>query len=334
MSTVVADPLLSTLRISALTIIMAIAARSDLDTLSVRNSHWVRWSVPVVLILLVEIVSENMGIANLCMVFSLVTVFSFCFSDPPDPRDFRDWNQNQALLSVVYALGLVGFVYGANVYSDTNFVDLVLGDESKETTLWWSMNGAFLTSAIFYGSWRIGLIQGGADVKALILVTLVFPSWAFVPDQMYPLVEAPLFRMPPSMVLFIWAAAAFLVAPPIIFIQNASRGNISSLSDLKMAWHATKRRISDLKEAPDSESYQSWILTEAIEKNGEMSPVDRILPSRRLSNSHDKDKQFELLEELGLDSVWITTKHPFLVYLFLAILPMLLLGDPLSYLIR
>lgn len=334
MSTVVADPLLSTLRISILTIFMAIAARSDFETLSVRNRHWVRWSVPVILILLVEIVSENMGIANLCMVFSLVAVFSFCFYDPLNPRDFTDWNQNQALLSVVYALGLVGFVYGANVYSDTNFVDLVLGDESDETTLWWSMNGAFLTSVIFYGSWRIGLIQGGADVKALILVTMVFPSWAFVPDQMYPLVEDPLFRMPPSMVLFIWAAAAFLVAPPIIFIQNIARGNISSLSDLKMAWHATKRRISNLKEAPDSESYQSWILTEAIEKNGEMSAVDRILPSRRLSDVQDQDKQFELLEELGLDSVWITTKHPFLVYLFLAILPMLLLGDPLSYLIR
>ena len=121
--------------------------------------------------------SENMGLANLCMVFSLVAAFSFCFSDPPDLRDFRGWNQNQALLSVVYALGLVGFLYGANAYSDTNFVDLVLGDESKETTLWWSMNGAFLTSAIFYGSWRIGLIQGGADVKALILVTLVSVSY-------------------------------------------------------------------------------------------------------------------------------------------------------------
>ena len=89
-----------------------------------------------------------------------------------------------------------------------------------------------------------------------------------------------------------------------------------------------------LKEAPDSVSYQSWILTEAIEKNGEMTVVDRILPSRRLSNAQEEDMQFELLEELGLDSVWITTKHPFLVYLFLAILPMLLLGDPLSYLIR
>ncbi len=328
------DPLLSTLRISILTIFMASAARSDFETLSVRDRHWTRWSVPVVLILLVEMTSENMGIANFCMVFSLLAVFSFCFSKPPNPRDFRDWNQNQALLFVVYALGLVGFVYGAIVYSDTNFIDLVLGDESKKTTLWWSMNTAFLTSAIFYGSWRIGLIQGGADVKALILVTLVFPSWSFVPDQMYPLVEDPLFRMPPSMVLFIWAAAAFLVAPPIIFIQNAARGNITSISDLKMAWHATKRRISDVKEAPDSESYQSWILTEAIEKNGQMTVVDRILPSRRLSNTQDEETQFELLESLGLDSVWITTKHPFLVYLFLAILPMLLLGDPLSYLIR
>ena len=65
-----------------------------------------------------------------------------------------------------------------------------------------------------------------------------------------------------------------------------------------------------------------------------MSAVDRILPSRRLSNAQDEDKQLELLEDLGLDSVWITTKHPFLVYLFVAILPMLLFGDPLSYLIR
>ena len=330
----VADPLLSTLRISILAIFMAAAARSDFETLSVRDRHWIRWAVPVALILLVEIASENMGLANFCMVFSLVAIFSFCFSDPPDPRDFRDWNQNQLLLALTYSLGLVGFVYGANVYSDTNFVDLVLGDESKETTLWWSMNGAFLTSAIFYGSWRIGLIQGGADVKALILVTLLFPSWSFVPDQMYPLVEDPIFRMPPSMVLFIWAAAAFLVAPPIIFVQNVARGNISTPSDLKMAWHATKRRISELKEILDSESYQSWILTEAIEKNGEMTAVDRILPSRRLSNAQDEHKQFELLEELGIDSVWITSKHPFLVYLFLAIPPMLLLGDPLSYLIR
>lgn len=329
-----ADPLLSTLRISILVLCMASAARSDFETLSVRDGHWVKWSVPVVLILIMEMTSQDLGLANVCMVFSVVAVFSFCFSYPPDPRNYREWNANEGLLSVVYALGLVGFAYGANTYSDTNFVDLVLGDESMETTLWWSMNGAFLTSVIYYASWRLGLIQGGADVKALILVTLVFPSWAFVPDQMYPLVDDPIFRMPPSMVLFIWAAAAFLIAPPIIFIQNAVRGNISSTSDLKMAWHATKRAISDIEASSGFEDDQSWILTELIEKNGEKTAVNRILPSRRHLYSQGRAMEFEALQELGLESVWITRKHPFLVYLFLAILPMLLLGDPLAYLIR
>ena len=72
-----ADPLLSTLRISILVISMAVAARSDFETLSVRDRHWIRWAVPVVIILLVELASENMGIANFCMVFSLAAVFSF-----------------------------------------------------------------------------------------------------------------------------------------------------------------------------------------------------------------------------------------------------------------
>ena len=76
-----ADPLLSTLRISILTIFMSVAARSDFDTLSVRDRHWIRWAAPVVLILLVEMTFENMGLANLCMVFSLVAAFSFCFTD-------------------------------------------------------------------------------------------------------------------------------------------------------------------------------------------------------------------------------------------------------------
>ena len=77
-----ADPLLSTLRISILTIFMAVAARSDFDTLSVRDRHWIRWSAPVVLILLVEMTSENMGLANFCMVFSYGLVGSeMCIRD-------------------------------------------------------------------------------------------------------------------------------------------------------------------------------------------------------------------------------------------------------------
>ncbi len=134
--------------------------------------------------------------------------------------------------------------------------------------------------------------------------------------------------------MFVWAAAAFLIAPPVILAHNATRGNITSLSDLKMAWHATKQKISESNRLSGMDEATSWILTEVIDKNGEKTIVNRILPSSRSSIGTERGANLALLEEMGLDSVWMTRKHPFLVYLFLAILPTLLLGDPLAYLIR
>ena len=329
-----ADPLISTLRISLLVLCMFAAARSDFRTLSVRDDHWIRWAIPASIILVLEMASSDAGFENVCMTFALMAIFSFCFLVPPDPRKLGEWGGKEASISIVYLLGASGIIGGAIAYSETDFVDLVLGDESANTTLWWSMIGALLTALAFYFSWRFGLIPGGADVKALILVTLFFPSWAFVPDQIYPLAEDPLFRMPPSLVMFIWAAAAFLIAPPVIFAHNATRGNITSISDLKMAWHATKQKIPEIGLLSGMDEKPSWILTEVIEKNGEKTVVNRILPSSKSTTGTGRGADLELLEEMGLDSVWVTSKHPFLVYLFLAILPTLLLGDPLAYLIR
>ncbi|MBR79731.1 MAG: hypothetical protein CMA88_02980 [Euryarchaeota archaeon] len=321
-----ADPLLSTIRISTLVLCMAIAARSDFETLSVRDSHWIKWVIPAAILLLVEVNSNNSGIANICMAFALVAVFSICFVRPPDPRKLEGWGTMEVILSTIYVLGFSGLILGISDYSDTNFVDLVLGDESPEVTLWWSMIGALLTMAVFLSAWRFRIIQGGADVKALILVTLMFPSWSLLPDQMYHLGDEAIFRLPPSMALFMWAGAAFLLAPPVIFIQNATNGNIESTSDLKMAWHATRKRISDLDEEP------SWILTEVVEKEGKPIVVNRILPSGKTSS--DDAAELGKLEDIGLDSVWVARKHPFLVYLFLAIAPLVLLGDPIALLIR
>ena len=101
-----------------------------------------------------------------------------------------------------------------------------------------------------------------------------------------------------------------------------------------MAWHATKQKISEATQLSGMDETTSWILTEVIEKNGEKTIVNRILPSSKSAIGTERGADLELLEEMGLDSVWITRKHPFLVYLFLAILPTLLLGDPLAYLIR
>ena len=182
-----ADPLFSTLRISTLVLCMATAARSAYETLHVRDSHWVKWAAPASLLLASELVTNNSGLSNICMVAALISAFSICFVKPPDPRKAREWDSIEASVFAFFIIGSIGILGGALAYSDTNFVDLVLGDESTEVTLWWSLLGAILTIGFFLAAWSVGLIQGGADVKALALVALVFPSWAFMPDQMYPL---------------------------------------------------------------------------------------------------------------------------------------------------
>ena len=41
-----------------------------------------------------------------------------------------------------------------------------------------------------------------------------------------------------------------------------------------------------------------------------------------------RSTEMELLDEMGLETVWVARKHPFLVYLFLGIFP-LVFSDPI-----
>ena len=39
------------------------------------------------------------------------------------------------------------------------------------------------------------------------------------------------------------------------------------------------------------------------------------------------------LQEIGIESVWVSYKLPLLVFLFPAIIPLVLIGDPMSFLL-
>ena len=270
-----ADPLFTTIRISTLIVCIAAAARSDYRTLHVRDTHWLWWAIPGTLILLFEVLSNSDNIASICMVFALVATFSSCFVSPPDPRNFKEWTRKETFIFVLYILAISGITLGIKDNYDTNFIDLILGEESPDRILWWSLLGALFTMGVYLTAWRLGVIQGGADVKALILVTLYFPTWAYLPDQMFHIDEDLVFGIPPSMALFVWAGAAFILAPPLIFINNIVKGNVESMSDLKMAWHATRKRLSEV------ENDNSWVLTELVDHENGPRVVNRILPSKK-----------------------------------------------------
>ena len=317
------------IRVFLLVVCLFIAARSDYSILKVRDQHWINWLFPSSILLLIELAILRTHATNLYMIAALIALASVSFTKPPSILRAAKWKLPDFTLFLIYIIGLVGLFGGALQNADTNFVNLILGDESSETTLWWSMLGAFITILVFLSAWRYGIIQGGADAKALIIITIFAPSWQFLPDPITSSEES-LFLLPPSIVIFLWASIVFIFAPPILLFQNAINGNIEHWTDLKMAWHSTRKPISEI---PTSavDGKQVWILTEvANREDDQIRIVNRMLPRKNSLSQETILEKLSQLEEIGMEKVWIATKHPFVAYLFLAIFPLLLFGDPIG----
>ncbi len=315
------------LRVLTLVICLSLAAYSDFSSLTVKDRHWLIFSIPVVSLLYAELAIMGTSASNYWMIISLLAIASLSIFRVPDLRNTHSWGSREKMLVILLVIGLVGLLFGAFKNADVDFVSLVLGDEDKHKTLWWTLFSAIIIIITLLLSWKVGVIQGGADVKALVLLTLLMPSWRFLPEPL--IIEPASSSLPPTFVIFLWASAAFILAPPILIFQNALAGNIESISDLKMAWHATKRPLAEIAEKP------VWLLTEVSKSSEEEAPIisNRILPGRNAPSPEELSAKIIDLQEQGLQHAWVASKHPFIAYLFLAIFPLILFGDPIAFLL-
>ncbi len=66
-------------RVSALVLCMAIAAKSDYENLMVADSHWLKWSIIFVFLLFLEMILLETSISNYYMIAALLAIFSIAF---------------------------------------------------------------------------------------------------------------------------------------------------------------------------------------------------------------------------------------------------------------
>ena len=88
-----------------------------------------------------------------------------------------------------------------------------------------------------------------------------------------------------------------------------------------MAWHSVKVPIDEIGSKP------VWILTEILEEEDEIKEINRILPKTNYSMFDEIEEKKNILKSKGIESAWVASKHPFIVYLFLSLVPLLLIGD-------
>ena len=306
---------------------MGWAAWMDHNDRRVPNEHWIVWAKPAVFIWALDLMVQGADWTIYLTAAAVVAYASVSVVGRATVRDALDGSWMDRVFLVWYALGVTGVVAGALLYQTTTPMDVVLGEGDPLGILWWKTASVLMVIFFIDLAWRLRLLHGGADAKALMWVTLVFPSWWTVPLPFEGLGEPIVVALPVSVALLIWGGLAFLAIPFIMLFLNIKRGHLSSLGDLRLAWHASMLSLDEVQQR------HVWLLSDLMEMpDGEVKVVHHARAPRQTPSDQALAEHVERLRQAGVSNVWVSHKMPLLVFLLPAVLPLVLIGDPTTLL--
>ena len=302
---------------------LGLAAWMDHKERRVPNEHWVRWGKPAIFIWAFEILLNDGNIAILLTASAVVAYASGSVFGRPTIQDVKSGSKVDAFVFLWYIASFAGVVWGVILYQNTNIIDVLTGQAEELAAMWWQTLGLLFVMILIDFAWRFRLLHGGADAKALMWVSLMYPTWASI--ELFQIIDesSTSLTLPPSFSLLMWGAMVFLLIPVYMLIRNFSQKNIASFSDLRLAWHSTMIPIDEV------ENRHVWMLTKIIVGGDGEKKIHHASRAPKFTPSVDEVKsQVAELREMGVDSVWISFKIPLLVFLFPALIPLMLFGDP------
>jgi preflagellin peptidase FlaK len=171
-----------------------------------------------------------------------------------------------------------------------------------------------LLIVFFFVMYQLDVIKGGADAKALIALSLLFPAYPELAGL--PVLElndpASLNILPfPVLVLFNGAILTLLVPIGMLLVNLVRR-------DIRFPLMLFGTRMS----IEEAEKKHVWPMERAAD--GKVRTV--------LFPRSDDEADWDALRAAGVDRPWVTPKVPFLIPLTLAVPFSLLLGNLLLYL--
>ena len=98
----------------------------------------------------------------------------------PSFQDIMKKSYVDIVVTIWYIFALFGILVGFYYHGNVDFLDLVNGNADEMSSIWWSTILAAVPILIFDLAWRLRLIHGGADAKALMWIAILIPSWNVV----------------------------------------------------------------------------------------------------------------------------------------------------------
>lgn len=285
------------------------AAASDVRTLKVRDPVWIALGSIGLAILAVQLASEQAALDGFALLGSSAILFYTIFFGKPllDEEGFRARPLRILLFLVAAAL----FLFPAASRADT-------GESLPPGIL--ELYAAPAMVVLYQALYRTPLLHGGADVKGLIALTLLVPTY---PDldpfpilQQDPRIESVLrIFFPFSLIVWVNAALLALALPVFLLVRNAIKGDL-----------AFPQGLLGYRVPIDAVPPRMWLM-ERVNQRGEHVLV--LFPRRGGNRAQDLAR----LREVGSSHVWVTPKIPLVSLLPLGFVLSALVGNVLLWIV-
>ncbi len=283
-------------RIALALAIMVAASVSDWRSRTASDAHWYIMGVGGSLLFGIQLLDDGASWMFLVCLALITLVFVDLLRDR---RGMFEDGVNVAPL-LLYVLTILAFSY--------------LSLEHFGEGRYWTMISVPLLVVIFFVMYQLDVIKGGADAKALIALSLVFPIYPELDGL--PFLElndpAALTIFPFPLLLLFNGAIITMLVPVGMLLVNIVRRDLR----FPLMLFGTRMTIEDAKKN------HVWPMERVAD--GEVKTV--------LFPRSDDEIDWDTLQSAGVDRPWVTPKVPFLIPLTLAVPFSLLMGNLLLFL--
>lgn len=186
-----------------------------------------------------------------------------------------------------------------------------------EDLLFWQLLDILIMFGVLILLYQVDVIKGGADAKALIALSLLFPVYPMIGD--FPLIHIPsdisMLLFPFSLLVLFNAAILSLIIPLGLLLYNLVH------RDIKFPAMLLGYR-TDIDEAK-----KKFVWPMQRVENNELKFV--YFPKE----DEENDKMLQNLAEFGAKRIWVTPKIPFLLFITAGLVLSAIVGNPIMALV-
>ncbi|OPY26144.1 MAG: Preflagellin peptidase [Methanomassiliicoccales archaeon PtaU1.Bin030] len=291
---------ISVLKVAIAFIVLAIAARADWRTREASDVYWMVIGGTGMFFLAAQIVLDGANIIYLAMLAPIAWFFVDIFWDRKGM--FEDGISPLPLGLYAISFGILAmmiYLYNADIY-------------------FWKLMIVPIMFLIFILLYQFDIIKGGADAKALIALSIMFPLYPII--EPFPLIDLPYdaaqFVLPFPLLILFNAAIITVIVPVLLLFYNLSKKQVrfpAMILGYRMPIEEAKGKFV-------------W----PMERVEEGAVKFSVFPPASETLNEDLDR----LSAAGLKEVWVTPKIPFLIPIAASLLFSVIVGNLLFLFIR